>query len=240
MLSKFNKYFKIPSALDKIHRSSDDAYALQLILKLFPEYSYLPFTPFSLNPTTIVHIMNDILLNERKQVVEFGSGISTIVIARFIKMNNLDTKILSIDNNSSWSNLIYKELLKYDCLGNVKLVVSVLKNHNQIDLDKYSNRIWYDYELTKKEIFNLDNNIDCVIIDGPSTGTSKFARYPTFSVLYQKLSNSYIIFLDDTRRKAEKEILIEWNKIAKGEINFEKMYGIIRVGKGFSSKPLSH
>jgi len=240
MFSKLKKVINIPFVLDKVHRSNDDSYALQVILKLFPKYSFLPFTPFSLNPSTIVHIMNDILLNDRKQIVEFGTGISTIIIARFIKVNKLETEILSIDDNSSWSNFISKELVKYNCSACVKLVVGKLKVHNQNSLEKYSNKFWYNHKVVKNKIASLEKNIDCVIIDGPSTGSSKFARYPAIPVVSFKLSESFILFLDDVRRESEKEILFEWNKEIQGEINFEKMYGIIKVGEGFSSKPLSH
>ncbi len=43
-------------------------------------------------------------------------------------------------------------------------------------------------------------NIDLVIVDGPSTGTSAYARYPSFFSVQNKLASSYCIFLDDIKR----------------------------------------
>ncbi|MFK5957867.1 MAG: class I SAM-dependent methyltransferase [Lutibacter sp.] len=240
MVLKIKNFLQLPMRIDKLHRSNDDAYAMQIILKLFPEFAYLPFTPFSLNPYTIVHILNDILLNNRKQIVEFGSGISTIIIARFVQVNNLETKILSIDNNMEWKKIISKELEKYNCKDKIKLVVGELKEHHQTKLAKYDNKYWYDFKIVKEAIDSLDVAIDLVVVDGPSTGYSIYSRYPAIPLIKNKLAENVSIFLDDTRRKGEKEILVNWNKEIAGELQFEKMYGVIKKGNNFSSKPLSH
>lgn len=240
MLLKIRKYFKFPHLLDKIQRSHDDEYAMQIILKLFPKYSYLAFTPFSLNPYTIVHILNEILLNNKKQIVEFGSGISTIIIARFIQINNLDINFLSIDNNSQWSRFIKKEMCRYGCEKFVNLEVGEIAELTQPYDEEYNSKSWYNLTKVKKSIGNLQKEIDLVIVDGPSTGFSEYARYPTIPIIKDYLSSNVTIFLDDTRRSGEKEILTKWNTLLNGEIQFEKMYGIIRKGECFSTKPLSH
>jgi len=240
MFLKIKKFLQLPIYIDKLHRSNDDAYAMQIILKLFPEFSYLPFTPFSLNPYTIIHILNDILLNDRKQIVEFGSGISSIIIARFIQVNNLETKILSIDNNLEWKKFISKELDKYNCKDKIKLIVGELKEHHQKEFTEYDNKYWYDLKTVKEAINSLDVVIDLVVVDGPSTGLSKYSRYPAIPMIKNKLSKNVSIFLDDIRRKGEKEILVKWNKELEGELQFEKMYGVIKKGNNFSTRPLSH
>lgn len=240
LFTKIKKITKTFNEIDKIHRSNDDGYAMQLILKLFPEFSYLPFTPFSLNPFTILHILNDILFNDRKQIVEFGSGISTIIISRFIKINNLDTKILSFDNNNKWLDIISKELEKYNCKEPVSLVYSELTKHNNIDIKKYDNDYWYNIEKVNTNINTLKNDIDLVIVDGPSTDTSTYIRYAALPVIKERLSKSSCIFLDDINRTSEKEILQEWNKELEGNLRNQKVYGTITSGNNFSTNPLSH
>ncbi|NMH86348.1 class I SAM-dependent methyltransferase [Flavivirga algicola] len=240
MIFKLKKVLNAINEIDKIHRSNDDAYALQIIHKLFPEFCYLPFTPFSLNPYTIIHILNDILFNDRRQIVEFGGGISTIIISRFIKVNNLKTKILSIDNNESWQKIIFNEVKKYDCSDNLlQIHCSIVEHENEI-LKVYDNDCWYDHKKVNSEIDKLDYEVDLVIVDGPSTATSKFVRYPALPTIQSKLSTSASIFLDDIKRPAEKEILEKWNDMVKGKLTFEKMYGTITLGDSFSTKPLSH
>ncbi|MBC2846107.1 class I SAM-dependent methyltransferase [Winogradskyella flava] len=236
---KFKQFVNYKIDLDKIHRSNDDAYALQVILKLFPEYTYLPFTPFSLNPYTIIHILNDILLNNRKQIVEFGSGISTIVIAQFIKTNKLKTKILSIDNNKDWQSIISQEVEKYNCGMNLTLLHAELEENTRDNYIIDQNKYWYNNEIVETTINSIEN-IDLVIVDGPSTGTSAYARYPSFFSVQNKLASSYCIFLDDIKRNGERKIIEKWNKTIQGNLQYEKMYATITVGQKFSTKPLSH
>ncbi len=237
--TKLKQFINYKTDLDKIHRSNDDSYALQIIHKLFPEFSYLPFTPFSLNPYTIIHILNDILLNDRKQIVEFGSGISTIIIAQFIKTNNLRTKILSIDNSKEWQTVINNKVKKYKASESLSLVNADLEKHNVHEFMFKDNKVWYNNNILEEALDKLDH-IDLVIVDGPSTSTSAYARYPSFLSVQSKLANSYCIFLDDTRRTAEREIIEKWNSTIKGNLQFEKMYATIAIGSKFSTKPLSH
>ncbi|MGC6429624.1 MAG: class I SAM-dependent methyltransferase [Jejuia sp.] len=240
MISKLRKISKAINSIDKIHRSNDDAYALQIIHKLFPEYCFLPFTPFSLNPYTILHILNDILLNERRQIIEFGGGLSSIIISRFLKINKLNANIVSFDNNIEWQNIIAKETKKYECdeyLTQIHCPIQPVKNQ---DFICYDNRTWYDDEKIAEYLQQLKTKIDVVIVDGPSTSTSEYLRYPAVPSLKNKLAESAIIFLDDTKRLGEQEILKQWNIAIKGELKFEKMYGTITIGKRFSTRPLSH
>jgi len=240
MIGKIKTLIKTIKQIDKINRSNNDAFAMQFILKLFPEFSYLPFTPFSLNPFTILHILNDILFNDRKQIVEFGCGISTIIISRFIKVHNLDTQILSFDNNSNWIHIITKELNRYQCNEQVKLVHVELQKHNSFELKKYDNEYYYNLEIVKKNINLLKSKIDLVIVDGPSTDTSKYIRYAALPVISNYLGPSYCLFLDDTKRSSENKILLEWNKTLKGNIQFKDVYGTIIMGSNFSTNPLTH
>lgn len=39
---------------------------------------YIPFTDYALSPYSIAHILNDLAINSRKNIVEFGSGTSSI------------------------------------------------------------------------------------------------------------------------------------------------------------------
>ena len=191
---KLKQFINYKIDLDKIHRSNDDSYALQIIYKLFPDFAYLPFTPFSLNPYTIVHILNDILLNDRKQIVEFGSGLSTIIISRFIKTNNLKTKILSVDNNKHWQTIIHKEVKKYNCGEGLILLHADIEKNEEKEFIIQDNDFWFNNSIVKKAIDRIEN-IDLVVVDGPSTVTSAYVRYPSYFSVKNKLGSSFCIFL---------------------------------------------
>jgi hypothetical protein len=239
VVKKLKSFVNYRHFLDKIHRSNDDAYALQIIHKLFPETTYLPFTPFSLNPYTIIHVLNEILINKRKRVVEFGSGISTIIISQFIKINNLDTQLLSVDNNLKWQDFISEEIKKNKSENSTTLIHAPLKN---IVHDKFifkDNSSWYDFDVISENLGTL-RDVDLLIVDGPGAGTSSYIRFPALLSVKPYLSDSYCVFLDDVRRQGEREIALKWSELVEGQLAYEKIYATIKVGEAFSSKPLSH
>src|SRR5690606_36365313 len=67
---------------------SEDILSVNFLNTLMNGYPYLPFSGSSLRPFCLNHILNDIVINNRKHIIEFGSGISTILIGRLIKKNN--------------------------------------------------------------------------------------------------------------------------------------------------------
>lgn len=238
MINKLKQILKINSYFDKLARNTYDSSATILLHKIFPAKTILSFTPFSLNPNTILHIINEIQINNRKNIIEFGSGISTIILAKFIKDNNLNTKIVSIEDNKGWYDYIKSELIKYDLDEIVSLNYIPL-------LEEEGITCWYNKKNVSEIVLN--KKFDLILVDGPSGGLGKKARKPALEVIINSLNESFIIFLDDIRRKDEREIINNWEsllnknnyKINK-QINPSKVYGIISCGEAFSSTPLSH
>jgi hypothetical protein len=238
MLKKLKELFSINYYFDKLSRNTYDTNASILLHRLFPDATILPFTTFSLNPNTILHIINDIQINNRKSIIEFGSGISTVILAKFIVDNKLDAKIISIEDNKSWCDFIASQLEKYNCNQVVNLHHIPLVNNS-------SEVLWYD----KNEVTKVVNNekFDLIIVDGPSGGLGVKSRKSVFPLLLENLDNQFIIFLDDVRRINENQILEEWSTLLK-ENKFEvnknntkaRVYGTITCGNSFSSNPVNH
>lgn len=238
MIQKIKQVLRINSYFDKLSRNVHDSSATILLHKLFPASTILSFTPFSLNPNTMLHLINEIQINQRKQIIEFGSGISTIVMAKFIKDNKLSAKILSIEDNEEWFNYIMSELIKYNLEGIVNLNYVPLKKENQ----KYA---WYKKERISDLV--LGKKFDMVLVDGPSAKNGTEVRMPAVEMLLGSLNEEFIIFLDDIRRTGERKILNSWENIlleknyrVKKQFLDSKVYGTITCGKSFSSYPLSY
>ena len=100
---------------------------MQLIANLLPQKCYMPFTSYSMCPTLIAHVINDILLLNRSMIVEFGSGISTLVIARLISFHDLDAKLYSVDHDMSWHQNIARILEKEGLEKNVELITAEIE-----------------------------------------------------------------------------------------------------------------
>lgn len=187
---------------------SDDIYGIALLQTLISGYPFLPFTGASLRPYCIAQIINDITINNRSQIIEFGSGLSTILIARLIKKNNLKAEFLSVDHNKDWVSTLSKILEREGLADIVNLCYAPLK---ECEL-AIENASWYDLQVLKKEIDG--KTFDLMIIDGPpawETNKNK-ARYPAVPCIADNLEDSFSIYLDDADRDGEKAIIALWEK----------------------------
>ncbi|NND61920.1 MAG: hypothetical protein HKN48_01870 [Flavobacteriaceae bacterium] len=225
---------------NKNARNISDTRASQIIHGLFDQGTVLPFNPFSLNPNTILHLINEIIINKRSSVIEFGSGLSTVVLAKYVQLNQLPISILSVDDDQDWINLIKDQLRQHKCDSVVSFVYAPIKPYSS------ENHMgsWYDSEKITQAL--QDNRLDMVVVDGPGANTSRLARFPALEVIEKNLAQNFFVLLDDIRRSDEKIILNKWastlgkNKSLKVSWNKKDVYGTLVCGDGFSSGPLSY
>ena len=89
--------FRIDSLKKQEKNNSQSNYDFQQISKLFSDNEFIPFTAWSLSPSILLHILNDIIINDRKSLIEFGSGASTFYIAKLLKNINSESKFISVN-----------------------------------------------------------------------------------------------------------------------------------------------
>jgi len=98
--------------------------------------------------------------NDLKIIYEFGSGQSTIVIARLLQQQFIKTgvkgKLYTFDQSEQWINELINVFPK-------DLIEFVEFNYTELEYYKHN-----DYRLLKYKITNYHNNIDLVYIDGPT------------------------------------------------------------------------
>lgn len=187
---------------------SQDNLSFNYLSTLINGYPYLPFSGGSLRPFCLNHIINDIVINGRKQIIEFGSGISTIVIARLIKKNRLNASIISVEHDLEWSKKLFQILSQENLQDVVNICYAPLKECS-IALE---NNEWYDTTVIESIIEN--KLFDMVIVDGPTAWTKdKFkSRYPALPFMINKLHQNHSIYLDDANREGERNIISLWEK----------------------------
>lgn len=200
-LIQINRYFFYQEYLTNLKINH---YCQSQLGPLIYNHPYLPVSGMSLEFKNIAYIINDITLNNRKEIIEFGSGISTIIIARLIKLNNLDCKLTSIDNNATWIEKIADSLKKEQLDEYVKLVLAPLVSEESTPAKK-----WYS-----KDVLNSikNNTYDLAIVDGPimSGSAFKLIRYPALPFLYSMMAENCRVILDDANRIGENEIMQIW------------------------------
>jgi len=198
----------LPNALSAASQKIADTYCLGLLQSLVTGYPFLPITTASLRPHALVHILNDIVVNDRKNIIEFGSGLSTILIGRLIKRNALDSRILSVENDEGWAKTVSR-LVRNEGIEDAIDVVHAPLVETGLALD---GNLWYDVSVLDDRI--AGRQFDMAIIDGPNAwqkGHEK-ARYPTLPYIYGKLNCGFCVYLDDANRPGENSIIQLWEK----------------------------
>lgn len=184
-------------------KKADDIYAMSILQPLLSDLPYLPFNGGALRPICMAYILNEIIINQREMVLEFGSGLSTIVMARLIKRNNLKTRVVSIEHNEKWSSILQNYLENEGLQEFVKIVTVNLKDtETPLGVVK-----WYDYEKFSPVISDI--KFDFVIIDGPPANGEEiqYSRFPSLFKLENNLAADFCLILDDANRKGEQELV---------------------------------
>jgi hypothetical protein len=204
--SKFSKLsFLLDSYryfFDRVNITQDDLISSRILSSIINNHPVLPFTIYSLNFYGINLIINDIIIHNRRVIIELGSGTLSIVLARLAKLNNLDLEIISIEEDKVWSNIINERLIseKID-----SYCQSYYVPRNNMMTFKNRSFYWYDESLLKGLLSN--KKIDQLIIDGPKSNQN-YDRQPALSFFYSYLNTkSFGVFLDDCNRNFERDII---------------------------------
>lgn len=201
--------------------------SLSMLSPLIGGWSYLPITDWAPGPEFYVHICNDIIINQRHGIVEFGSGVSTILMARLLARNKLDAKIISIDHDATWQNIVSHCCQADNIEKYIQFICSPIAEEG-----KYS---WYT---TSKIQLPADFVADTVVVDGP-LGRQPMARYGAIPFIKKYLSkNSYTIYLHDTDRPDEQKILHAWHEMLPGTRLISRWrYSLLLFGTRFDFDP---
>jgi 16S rRNA G966 N2-methylase RsmD len=219
MINKIkNKIEQITHKLGLIHHKSIlnrnshiDHMALTQLLKMFDNNIFIPLTGWSISPNEVLHVCNDIIINNRRNIIEFGSGFSTICIAQLLKINNIETKFYSIENNQDWANDLNKIIERMNLKNYVEIIVSQISPISK-EYAKEGQEKWYDTSILSEALCHF-NNVGLVLVDGPYGGSTPFARYSAIPFLKNKLADNYAIFLDDSAREHEMKIAKDWKNL---------------------------
>jgi predicted O-methyltransferase YrrM len=163
------------------------------------------------------YLIYKIITHRPVNVVEFGGGLSSLIILKTLKKLGLDSTLTSFDSNKNFldntENLLKAEEV-YD-ENKVKLVFAPIKNL-KIGNNFYK---WYDVSKIK---FDFDK-IDLLFVDGPIGSSCKNARYPMLNVMKKYLKKGSVVVLHDSKRPDEVEIVEMWKKENSEIVNIYKI-----------------
>lgn len=192
--NRLNNYFSQQEALNEIKR-------------IFPDLAFFPLTRgWAGSPDFLLKLVELVVSESPKYVVEFGSGVSSIVLGAAMKKFS-QGKVISFDHEEAFSNKTNRFLE----VNGLQIVVNI----NYCRLIPYSfnenNWDWYD----KLQIDKIESEIDLLVVDGPPRFIQAKSRFLALPILFDRLSKKSTIVLDDANRENEKQVIEDWKDFLK-------------------------
>lgn len=142
----------------------------------------------------------------RRRVIECGSGLSTVVLARQLRLEG-DGHLWSLEHEPRWARL-GRERLAAEGLGEWATVIEApLRPHPLAP----SGCRWY----APDALDGLpDSGVELLLVDGPPAGEpeAERSRYPAIPVLGPRLAPGALVVLDDAARDGEAWTLHRWER----------------------------
>lgn len=213
------------------------AHAFAKLNTLFNEDQFIPYTSWAMSPRTILHILNIVEIKRPQAIIEFGSGVTTIYLAKILKSSEITCKFYSVESDNEWKLTIEKKLKQLGLEDQVKIILAPLTKVKD-ELSFQDQKSWYDDESIRSQI-QTNSKFEMVIVDGPYGGSSPFARFSAFPFLKDQSSENTVWFLDDTNRKEEKIIINEWQEQSNLNLRNFSRYSTLSKGSIFNYEPFT-
>jgi predicted O-methyltransferase YrrM len=207
------------SPLEQTFRQIETLQALYIDLRLDRS---LPATRgWAASPDFLAVLARHVLATRPSVIVECGSGVSTVVLARCCELNKAG-HVYSLEHHAGYADTTRAELTRHELSHRADVLASPLVPH-ELAGERWS---WY----AVNELPDLE--IDTLVIDGPPGHTGPLARYPAGPVLLRRLRVGGVAFLDDGHEAHVKQALARWSReipgLATQSVECEKGCLIVR------------
>lgn len=208
---------------NNILAAQEDILAMQYLAPL--SKTYLPWSTFSMRPSGVVKVINEIVINKKSNVIECGSGISTFYIASILREKG--GHLFTIEHDEQWA-MVFKRFLEEQQLIDFVSLITVPLTESSLAIN---GSFWYDEIVLTNAINN--QHFDLLLVDGPPAfGPGRIhARYPAVPYFSKFLSADYTIILDDINRGGEKEVISKWEDYLNIRFDKHLVDGSVAIGR---------
>lgn len=190
---------KIAAGSDALYRQLEALHALSAELDL--TRALPPTRGWSASPDFLLLIARHARDARSQTVVECGSGVSTVVLARCMQLNG-SGHVYSLEHEPEFAGSTRANLERHR-LSDWATVVDAPLRPLELNGETWP---WYAHEALP------ELTIDMLVIDGPPMPVGPEVRYPAGPVLFLKLAPGATVFLDDAARDDEKRIVERWKR----------------------------
>lgn len=175
---------------------------------------YLPWGAGAMRPAGLATVCNDIVLNRRRHIVELGSGVSTILLARLLTQQcpGGGFRLAAVEHDPGWARWVGEQLDREGIGAHVRVMHASLVPHASAE----PGLSWYDQSALDAGLDHTlgGESIDLLVVDGPPAYADGhgLARYPALPALRDRLAPGATVILDDVERPGEQEIIHRWER----------------------------
>jgi predicted O-methyltransferase YrrM len=160
-----------------------------------------PMRGWMASPDFLLALARHVAEHQPRIIVEVGSGVSTLVLARACQMAGTG-HIYSLDAAAEFASRT-EAMLRDWGLADYATVIGAPLTERRIGDRTWT---WYGFEELPVD------GIDMLIVDGPPESTGRLARYPAGPVFLPKLRAGGACFVDDADRPDETEMVRLWRR----------------------------
>ena len=175
----------------------EDLHAWHVLGPLLVQGGYLPWTTGSMRPAGLVAVCNEIVHGSRTRIVECGSGVSTVVLARLLRERHAGG-LVALEHDRHWAALV-QDHLRRETLDTIARVL-----HAPLQGEPP----WYGLAGLEE----VPDEVDLLVVDGPPAcdpdhGTRRAPALPRFA---EQLVVGATVVLDDINRPGERKVIAGW------------------------------
>ncbi|MFN3944203.1 MAG: class I SAM-dependent methyltransferase [Allosphingosinicella sp.] len=149
--------------------------------------------------TGLLQLVADHILAERPEtVVEFGTGASTLIVAKALKLAGGPRTFISIEQHEEFAQKTREWLAEHGLEADLRAVPLRPSPGGWPGL-------WYDHE-------PLPDRIDFMLVDGPPWSIHPFTRGAA-ATLFGRIPVGGVVMLDDAARPGERVVARRWKKM---------------------------
>src|SRR3954447_9135319 len=163
---------------------------------------YAPWNAYAMRPAGLTAVLNDVVANTRRHVVECGGGVSTLFIARLLAQRG--GRLMTIEDDAHWAQVLTSQLTA-EGLDEHATVVHAPLTPTHLGWPGEDAR-WYSTAVLDGAV---TGPIDVLVVDGPSAWAqaTRHVRYPALPYFQSRLAKEFTIILDDVARRGERDLL---------------------------------
>lgn len=188
---------KLVTAINEAKMESINAICLAPLRLEFPVF----LGGWSIDSFLGRYLVQHILEQRPKCIVELGSGSSTTLIARTLMLlEENDVTHIAVDHEGKYLDLTRNVARLNGVANRIEFIYCPLVRYESLD------KLWYSGLSERLET----RKIDLLIVDGPPGPLQTHSRYPALPLLHPLLAEHCTIVLDDVIRQEEQEIAKQW------------------------------